>query len=169
MKSLALSFARHSTVAFLLFSIHEGLSWGSLDFRAEFGERDACLLITDMTSGKEVVEYNKIRCNEQLSPCSSFKIAAALMAFEKGILNDENHLIKWDGRIRDRNEINRDLTPYTWMSTSAMWVTQWMTPKLGEETVTSFLEDFSYGNKDFSGGIIQAWQTSSLKFQHTSS
>lgn len=133
------------------------------DLKKEFTDRDGCFLISDLKTGKIISEYNSKRCQERLSPCSSFKIAAALMAFEKKVLKDENQVIKWDGVKRGRVEIDKDLTPYTWMSASAIWVTSWIMPQLGKKTIRRFLETFSYGNKDFSGPRIEPWQTSSLK------
>lgn len=85
------------------------------------------------------------------------------MAFEKGIIKDENQIIKWDGVKRDRAEINEDQTPHTWMSNSAKWVTEWIMPQVGIEAIQSFLNAFIYGNKDFSGGFKDAWVSSSLK------
>lgn len=133
------------------------------DFKILFGERDACFVIVDLKSGKQISEYNPKRCAERFSPCSSFKIAAAVMVFEKGLLKDENQIVKWDGKTRDREEINKDMTPLTWMSESAKWVTEWIMPQLGLETIKKFLSSFSYGNQDFSGGFKGAWQTNSLK------
>jgi beta-lactamase class D len=133
------------------------------DFKKKFADREGCFLISDLKTGKIISEYNPKRCQERLSPCSSFKIAAALMAFEKKVLKDEHQVIKWDGVKRGRAEIDKDLTPYTWMSGSAIWVTSWIMPQLGKEVIHGFLETFSYGNKDFGGPRIEPWQTSSLK------
>jgi beta-lactamase class D len=145
-------------IAFISFEL-----WAGLDLKSEFGNRDACLIMTDLSSAKTVIQYNQERCNLRLSPCSSFKIPIALMAFEQGILKAETQVIKWDGKVRGRKELNQDQTPLTWMSHSAMWVTQWITPQLGSKAITNFLDKFVYGNKDVSGGIIDAWQTSTLK------
>ena len=139
------------------------LAQAEVDFKAEFADRNGCFLLEDLKTGKVLAEYNPKRCKEQLSPCSSFKVAAAVMAFEKGILKDENQIVKWDGIKRDRKEINKDLTPFTWMSESAKWVTEWIMPQLGIETIKHFLATFSYGNQDFSGGLKDSWVTSSLK------
>ncbi len=134
-----------------------------VDFISEFGPRDGCILISNIQTAKVLVEYNPKRCQERLSPCSSFKIAAAAMAFEKGILKDENQIIRWDKIKRDRPEVNQDQTPFTWMSESVKWVTEWIMPQLGEKSIHRFLNTFEYGNKDFSGGNKDAWVTSSLK------
>ncbi|OYZ17812.1 MAG: hypothetical protein B7Y39_14665 [Bdellovibrio sp. 28-41-41] len=133
------------------------------NFEKIFHDRDACVLISELETGKVLAEYNPQRCKERFTPCSSFKIAASLMAFEKGILKDENQTIKWDGVKRGRPEENRDQTPFTWMSDSVKWVTEWIMPQVGEKDIKQFLSNFNYGNTDFSGGLKDAWVTSSLK------
>jgi len=140
-----------------------GFAYAAVDFQSEFGDRDGCFLLEDLKTGKILAEYNPTRCLEQLSPCSSFKVAAAIMAFEKGVLKNENQIVKWDGVKREREEINKDLTPFSWMKESAKWVTEWIMPQLGSETIKRFLSEFSYGNQDFSGGLKDSWVTSSLK------
>ena len=144
----------------LFSSIH---SYAAADFKKAFIDRDACFLVSELETGKVIAEYNPQRCKERFTPCSSFKIAAALMTFEKGIITNENQIIKWDGVKRGRAEENHDQTPFTWMSDSIKWVTEWVMPQLGEKTIQQFLNDFKYGNKDFSGGLKDAWVTSSLK------
>ncbi len=154
MKSILLS------LVFLLFSISVS---AETDFKNVFNDRDACFLISDLKTGEILTEYNPRRCQERFTPCSSFKIAAALMAFEKNVFKDENQIIKWDRIQHSRKEENRDQTPLTWMSDSVKWVTEWIMPQLGEKTIQHFLNLFVYGNKDFSGGMKNAWVTSSLK------
>lgn len=138
-------------------------AFANVDFKKHFAEREACFTISDFNNGKVIAEYNSLRCFKRIPPNSSFKIAASLMAFETGIFKDENLVIKWDGVKRDRPEINQDLTPMTFMSTSAKWITEWIMPQLGEKKIQAFLEQYNYGNKDFSGGMKTAWVTSSLK------
>jgi len=150
---------------FILLSLLPLTSFASSapDFKATFESRNACFIISDLSTGKVVQAYNQKLCAERLSPCSTFKVAAALMAFEKGILKDDHQIVKWDGTHYDRKELNQDQSPYDWMSNSVMWVTQWITPQLTLPTIQKFLKDFNYGNQDFSGGITQAWVDSTLK------
>jgi beta-lactamase class D len=138
-------------------------AFAEVDFKKSFSDRDACFLVSDLKTGKTVAEYNPKRCAERFSPCSTFKVAASVMAYEKGILKDENQIIKWDGTKRSRPEENQDQTPVTWMKESIKWVTEWIMPQLGEKNIQRFLDTFNYGNKDFSGGMKDAWVTSSLK------
>jgi beta-lactamase class D len=134
-----------------------------VDFTKSFSDRDACFIIADLETKKIIVEHNPKRCKERFSPCSTFKVPAALMAFDKGILKNKNQVVKWDNIKRGRHEDNQDQTPTSWMSNSVKWVTEWVMPQIGEKSIQHFLEVFNYGNKDFSGGMKDAWVTSSLK------
>lgn len=134
-----------------------------VDFQNVFKDRDACFVLSDLKTGDVVVEHNKSRCEKRFSPYSTFKIAASMMAFEKGVFKDENQIIKWDGIKRDRAELNKDQTPLTFMSESVKWVTEWIMPQIGNKQIQVFLDKFEYGNKDFSGGLKNAWVSSSLK------
>jgi len=149
------------SISFLL--LLSASAFAAVDFKKTFADRDACFIIADLETGKILAEHNPKRCKERYSPCSSFKVPAALMAFDKGILKDENQIVKWDGIQRGRQEENQDQTPITWMSNSIMWVTEWVMPQVGEKNIQHFLDVFNYGNKDFSGGLKNAWVTSSLK------
>lgn len=140
-----------------------GSAFANVDFETKFTDRDACFLVSDLETGKVVAEFNPKRCRERFSPCSTFKVPAALMAFEKGILKDETQVVKWDGVKRGRTEENQDQTAMTWMSGSVKWVTEWVMPQIGANTIRHFLAVFQYGNQDFSGGLKDAWVTSSLK------
>jgi beta-lactamase class D len=134
-----------------------------LNFQSLFRDRDVCFVMKQISTGQIVESYNPKRCAERFSPNSTFKIPAALMAFEKGILKTENQVIKWDGTHNDREELNQDQTPFSWMDRSVVWVTQWITPQLKSADIKFFLKDFNYGNQDFSGGVKTAWLDSSLK------
>lgn len=144
-------------------SIVDSVANITVDYNYYFPNQEACFLVANLRTGKLVSEYNPKRCQERFSPYSTFKIAAALMGFEKGIIKNENQIINWDGVKRGRKEENQDQTPYTWMSNSIKWVTEWIMPQLTARTTQVFLDSFDYGNKDFSGGPKEAWISSSLQ------
>lgn len=122
------------------------------EYKEIFGSRDGCFVISRISDGKVLDEYNPQRCSEPFPPCSTFKPVMALIDFEKGVLENENTIIKWDGIKHDREVLNQDQTSYTWMEYSANWVNDWSLARLGREAVQSMLVDLSYGNKDFSKG-----------------
>jgi beta-lactamase class D len=132
------------------------------DYAAIFKGRDGCFTLYDMSRHKVVVRVGEKACAESTSPCSTFKVPLALMAFDAGIWKDEKAAIKWDGTRYSRDAWNGDQTPATWMSNSVVWVSQGLTPQLGMDRIKSRLKDFAFGNQDMSGGLTRAWLMSTL-------
>jgi beta-lactamase class D len=127
-----------------------------------------CVLLFDVKAQKIKFEEGGEYCRQRLSPCSTFKVPLALMAFDSGVLPNERHLIRWDGRPRAISSWNQDQTAESWMKNSVVWYSQKLTPLLGLKKIRKYLADFKYGNQDFSGGLSEAWlgglgKTSSLK------
>ncbi len=135
----------------------------AVDYKAAFADQDACLIIRSIATGKNLVEYNTNTCKNQTSPNSTFKIPAMIIAYEKNIFKSMDQIIKWDGIVHDRKELNQNLNPLTFMKYSAVWVTQWITAQLDIKAIDMFLKEFEYGNRDFSGGKDKAWLDSTLK------
>jgi len=133
------------------------------DFAKYFDGRDGCFELYNLKAGKLVMRKNPERCAQRTSPCSTFKVPLALMAFDRGILVDENSAIKWDGTKTGREAWDRDQTAATWMQNSVVWFSKRLTPQLGMDAVKSYLAKFDYGNQDMSGGLTQAWLESTLQ------
>ncbi len=138
------------------------------DFSTYFKEKSACFIVFNLDENKLTTKYNPSRCEEKIPPDSTFKIALSLMAFDQKIIN-QNTVFKWDGQDRSLSFWNQDQTPKTWLKNSAVWVSQQLTPQLGLDKIKYYLEQFDYGNQDFSGGpgknngLTHAWLSSSLK------
>ena len=133
------------------------------DFARLFAGRDGCFELYDLKTDKLVVRSDPHRCALRTSPCSTFKVPLALMAFDSGVLKDETSMMKWDGSKTARDEWNRDQTAATWMQYSVVWFSQRITPKLGMDKVKAYLSRFDYGNQDMTGGLTTAWLGSSLQ------
>ncbi len=127
-----------------------------------FAGRDGCFELYDLKANKLVARYNPAHCSKRVSPASTFKVPLSLMAFDTGILKNENSAMKWDGRKSARPEWNRDQTAASWMRLSVVWFSQRLTPRLGLPRIERYLAQFRYGNQDMSGGITKAWLQSSL-------
>lgn len=138
-----------------------------------FKSYHGCFILYDLNAQKIISEYNpNNRCNQRISPNSTFKIPLSLMAFNQGTIN-QHTTFKWDGRKGAIPEQERDQTPNTWLKYSALWVSQQITPQLGYARIKHYLAGFNYGNQDFSGdrgknnGLTHAWLASSLKISGT--
>ncbi len=124
---------------------------------AYFSGMNGCFLLYNLKTGVFEKVIGEERCRQRLSPCSTFKVPLAVMAFDAGILKDENQVLKWDGKINEREVANHDHNAKTWMKDSIVWFSQSLTPQLGEERLRKYLHAFHYGNEDISAGITQAW------------
>ncbi len=133
------------------------------DFSQIFKGKDGCFILYDIKTKTTVASFNEKRCSERFVACSTFKIPLALMAFDKGLLKDENSSMKWNGKKHAIDDWNHDQTAASWMKHSVVWFSQQLTPQLGMKAVKDFLRKFDYGNQDMSGGLTTAWLTSGSK------
>jgi beta-lactamase class D len=122
-----------------------------------FQNMNGCFLLYNMKTGVFEKVIGEERCRERFSPCSTFKVPLAVIAFDAGSLKDENQVLKWDGTKNEREVANHDHNAKTWMRDSIVWFSQRLTPQIGEERLKKYLHAFHYGNEDMSAGITVAW------------
>lgn len=119
-----------------------------------------CFLLYNVKTASFEKVIGEEACRERLSPCSTFKVPLAVMAFDSGVLKDENQVLKWDGQKNERPEVNQDHNAKTWMRDSVVWFSQRLTPKIGKKKLQKYLDGFDYGNRELSAGLLTAWLTS---------
>lgn len=103
--------------------------------------------------------------DERASPCSTFKIVLSLMGFDSGLLQNQQTPV-WafeEGYDDFLDSWKQSQTPQTWMKTSCIWFSRVLAAQLGQEKFESYLALFDYGNQDASGGLTNAWLSSSLQ------
>lgn len=111
---------------------------------------------------------------ERISPYSTFKIPLALMGFEEGILQDQDHPVfpyrpeyasRFPFPIPERWQ--QDTNPTSWMKNSCVWYSWEITQRLGMEKFREYVKKLRYGNQDAEGkngnGLTHAWLGTSLK------
>lgn len=133
-----------------------------------FQNKSGCFILYDVFKEKVIEKYNPKRCATRIAADSTFKIALSLMAFDQNLISSKT-VFKWDGQEKGLPQWDHNQTPKTWLTYSAVWVSQELTPQLGLIKIKKYLDDFKYGNQDFSGtpgkddGLTQAWLSNSLK------
>lgn len=120
-----------------------------------------CFIATD--ESKVIMKEGE--CEKAYSPEGTFSIPLALAGFDLGILKDENNpKLKFDGsKYADYNFCKNDLTPRTWMLNCCRWYSKEIASQIGMKRLQKYVNEFQYGNMDLSGGITNAWISSSLK------
>jgi beta-lactamase class D len=134
----------------------------SQDLSPFFSGYQACFVLWDVAAD-EYVYHNPDRCAERISPCSTYKIPHALIALETGVVPDQNYVIEWDGTQYPVEVWNRDHTMASAVQNSVVWYFQAVAREIGEERMQAYLDKFSYGNRDISGGLTRFWLGSSLE------
>lgn len=121
-------------------------------------------------------------CDAQNPPCSTFKVALALMGFDSRILINKD-TPKWP--FKKEYEANfqswykpemavsygwqGEHTPETYLKNSVVWFSHQITQRLGKEKFQAYVNKLNYGNKDVSGtpgkddGLLNSWLETSLK------
>ncbi|MGE7602442.1 class D beta-lactamase [Peribacillus sp. NPDC097675] len=127
-----------------------------------FANRDGTFLLREMKKGKTFV-YNQQRANQRFAPQSTFKVPNSLIGLQVGAVEDEYDIKYWDGVEREIEAWNRDHTLGSAMRNSVVWYYQAMARDIGEEQMSKWVRNISYGNQDISGGIDQFWLSSSLE------
>lgn len=119
--------------------------------------RTACFVLFDVKSNTVIERCGGERCAERNAPCSTFKVALAVMGFDSGVLKDVTTTFTWDGKPKLLKTRERDVDARTWMKESVLWYSQELARSLGRENLAKYLRDFHYGNADMSGGLETAW------------
>ena len=128
-----------------------------------------CTAVTDVGSGESLKQVG--RCDDRVTPASTFKIAISLMGYDSGFLIDEHTpSLPFRSGYADWNASWRTTTdPTSWIKNSVVWFSRQVTRSLGEEPFQRYVTEFHYGNADVSGdpqkhdGLTQAWLSSSLQ------
>lgn len=121
------------------------------------------LLINGKTH--EVINEMGSHIDERMTPCSTFKMALAIMGFDSGLLQNESVPI-WEYQEGYDDYLESWKAPHNpqlWMQHSCVWYSKLLTQQLGDDHVQHYLDLLDYGNRDFSGGLTEAWLSSSLK------
>jgi bla regulator protein BlaR1 len=107
--------------------------------------------------------YNEIKARERVSPDSTYKIYAALMGLENGVLQNADTELKWDRTIYPFDVWNRNHSLRSAMAYSVNWYFERVNQRIGKAKIQRGLRRIDYGNADISGGVKDFWAESSLK------
>lgn len=115
----------------------------------------------DNSLGKHTV-YNEERDTTRFSPAGTFNIVQALLALQTGRLSSDSSVIKWDGLVRPEQAWNHDLTLYEAFRSASTPHFEQIAKMIGKDTLQSWLDTLSYGNKFTGKEVTQFWKDGSL-------
>jgi beta-lactamase class D len=88
-----------------------------------FAGQKGCFLLYNMKTKKFEKVIGEKTCRERFVACSTFKVPLSVMAFDSGILKDENQI----GKKAYLEAHNQDHNAKTWMRDSVVWFSQRLT------------------------------------------
>lgn len=109
------------------------------------------IVVHDVAADKTMV-YNRARAETAYLPASTFKVPAALIALETGVVKDAyKDVLPWDGVEWIAPACNADQTLATALARSCMPFFARLGKKIGDQSFDTYLAKFDYGNHDASG------------------
>ncbi len=130
-----------------------------------------CILIANIAQAdcfiaqeKDKILVQEGECETAHPPACSFNFALSFMGYDSGVLLDENSP-NWSNEDLNifPNSCKGTQTPRSWIINSCVWYSKELTTKLGMKKFQEYVSKFNYGNMDLSGGLTEAWISSSLK------
>lgn len=107
--------------------------------------------------------YNPERAATRFTPASTFKIFNSLVALETGVVKDENEIIKWDGKVRQNKNWNKDMNLKEAYKVSCVPCYQQLARKAGQTRMQYWLDTVGYGNKVTTPHIDDFWLEEGLE------
>ena len=127
-----------------------------VDHSIEFGGIQGCAVVYSPKSD-EYLLYNRVLCDEQVSPLSSFKIISTLIGLDAGVIDDDTSVMQYDGTIYPVEAWNGELTLEEAFHSSCVWYFRQVIDHVGQDAVQGVLDELDYGNCD-----ISQWEGSGI-------
>ncbi len=123
---------------------HEALNLNSL-----FGELNGSAVI--INPGKQrILLHNEPLAKQRFSPFSTFKIIAAMLGLQHGVVKDANSKMHYNGTTYWHPAWNNDVTFKEAFQVSCIWYFYQIINALPPNVVESYLQQLPYGNADVS-------------------
>ncbi|WP_435645210.1 penicillin-binding transpeptidase domain-containing protein [Butyricicoccus porcorum] len=134
----------------------------AVDYSDIFGDNNGSVVIYDQKADSYMV-YHLNKAEEQIAPCSTFKIFSALNALEQGIITPEDSVLSWNGSDYEFQAWNQDHNLNSAMQNSVNWYFQYLDTTVGARELSAFYKKIGYGNGCIGRDTEQYWNGSSLK------
>ncbi|MFK7950993.1 MAG: class D beta-lactamase [Saprospiraceae bacterium] len=87
-------------------------------------------------------------------PASTFKVINSIIGLETGVVENENHLFKWDGKPRRMKVWEKDLILAEAYKVSCVPCYQEIARNIGTKRMNEYLKKFDYGNIEIADSMI---------------
>lgn len=123
--------------------------WIEADYSSYFNGMNGCAVFYDNQTDQYSL-YQRELCEQQKSPCSTFKVVSTLMGLKYGVLESEDSRMNYNGGHYPIDAWNADVTLKVALQKSCVWYYRQVIDMVGKEPVQKELDHLNYGNKDIS-------------------
>jgi beta-lactamase class D len=103
------------------------------------------------------------RLSTRYSPASTFKIVNSLIGLETNVANDEDFIIRWDGKVHEREEWNKDMSMREAFKVSCVPYYQELARRIGMIDMKQWIDSIKYGNKQTGSVVDNFWLNDTLQ------
>ena len=103
------------------------------------------------------------KCQEPVTPASTFKIPHSMIALETGVVEGPDTVLPWDHQQYSNENWNQDLKFRDAFRLSCLPCYRAIARKVGEAGEREWVEKLGYGNRDISGGVDRFWMWGGLR------
>ena len=97
------------------------------------------------------------RAQQAFVPASTFKVANTLIAFETGVVRDENEIVPYGGQPQRVRAWEKDMTLREALKTSNFAIYQEVARRVGVPRMQAMLDRLDYGNRRIGDVIDRFW------------
>lgn len=133
-----------------------------LDCQSIFSDYEGSFVLYDETNDSWQI-YNKDYATLRVSPASTYKIYAALLGLEKGIISPTDSKMYWNKELYLFDAWNADQDLTSALQNSVNWYFQNIDKQLSLEEITTYIHQIHYGNQTISSSNTYYWLDDSLK------
>ena len=102
-------------------------------------------IVIEKLDGNQRCVQNETRAAQRFPSASTFKIFNTLIALEEGALTGLDEVIRWDGRVHEFPDWNRDHTIKSAYAVSCVWCYQELARRIGGDRYRAHLTRAGYG------------------------
>jgi beta-lactamase class D len=103
------------------------------------------------------------KCQEAVTPASTFKIPHSMIALETGVVESPDTIMPWDHQSYSNDDWNQDLKFRDAFRVSCVPCYRAIARKVGAATEQEWVNKLGYGNRDISGGVDRFWLDGGLR------
>jgi beta-lactamase class D len=103
------------------------------------------------------------KCQEAVTPASTFKIPHSMIALETGVVESPDTVMPWDHQEYSNADWNQDLKFRDAFRVSCVPCYRAIARKVGAAGEQEWVNKLGYGNRDISGGVDKFWLSGGLR------